>query len=95
MARVWIWTENFADYDPETGAFIRLHLHVFAGQPRFPGDPTLLTELQQTEEPGQPPTFAMRVGESTLVPYASQAALIAAYNETVIERLQLEPEPNE
>ena len=42
-----------------------------------------------------PPAFAMRVDESTLVPYASQAALIAAYNETVIERLRLELEPNE
>jgi hypothetical protein len=89
--RTWTWTENEAEYDPETGAFVRLHMYVFAGAPRFPGDPTDLTQLTAIEEFGSGGTlsgFAMNG-----IPYADQAALISGFNETQIERLQLEAEP--
>lgn len=90
MARVWNWRENICEFDPETGAFISMLLNVFAGAPRFPGDPTNLPHLKQfCAEDGSPLTFLMND-----IPYATEADLITAYNETVIERLQLEPTPS-
>lgn len=94
MSRVWFWTENYAEYDsdpesPNYGNQLRVHFYALAGQPRFPGDPTDLTNVECTEENGAQNAFRLNG-----VQYASQAALVAAYNETVLERLHLNAEPN-
>lgn len=100
MSRVWYWNVDTSDYetDPESpryGDWVRTHFYAVAGQPRMPGDPTSLPHVKCVEqyEAEGPPSKTFAMGE---VPYASQADLVTAYNESVVlERLHLNAEPNE
>ena len=94
--RQWIWTEDNAEYneDPESpqyGNFLRMNYFALAGQPRLLGDPTDLVHVRMVEEVSGARTFAMNG-----FPYADQAAIVLAYNEsTGLERLHLNALPNE